>query len=830
MTGFMQDMRCAARNLWRAPGFAAAAVLTLAIGIGGTTAMFSLLDRAVLRPLPVSEPGRLVFLYWNGPWMNGSNTGWAKWSYPWYEDLRDRSEIFEELFCRYSTEVNFGYGGEARRVKLEMVSGNYFGALGLEASLGRAIARGDDRIPNGHPVAVLGHGFWREHFDSDPGAVGREIRLNGRVFEVIGVAPRGFRGVEFGNPAQVFVPIAMKAALSPGWMAMYDLGNRRNRWVNVMGRLKADVSLDEARAGIEPLFQSLVEYDLAQPELARLGEQGRGRYRQVRIEAYPAAQGLWQGRENAAAALTTLLAMVALLLLIGCANVANILMARGAARSKETAVRMALGAGRFRLAAQLMAESLLPALLAGLAALAVSTWLLAFLGWFLDESVFQHLVSTSPDLRLVFFTLAVSLLTSVLCGLTPALHSARAGVFAALKEQAGSVGGGLRLRKAFAAFQVFLFVVLIVGAGLFLRTLENLRSVDAGFDPEEMLVFGIEPVKSGYTPASANAFLQTLSRRLEALPEVEGSGYSMVRLLRGIYWNSSVTVEGAASDPGNSLNAYINAVSPGWFAALGIPLLEGRAFRGSDGADAPKVAVVNRKFAERVFGEESAVGRKLGYGGKPDIEIVGVVPDFPYRNVRDEISLQTFVPYTQMDGALDAHVLVRGAGSPQRLMTAARRIVRELDPEIPVFDMNTLADELDRSILAERMIATMGGAFGGMAVLLSGVGLYGMLALSMARRRREIGLRIALGCRPRDIALLALKELAALFALGALAAVPVSVALARSIESRLYGVSAFDLRSTLGALVLLLATAAAASFLPALRAARMQPMDALRSE
>ena len=475
MTGFMQDMRCAARNLLRAPAFAAAAVVTLAIGIGGTTAMFSLLDRAVLRPLPVSAPDRLVFLYWNGPWMNGANTGWAKWSYPWYEDLRDRSEIFEELFCRYSTEASFGYGGEARRVKLEMVSGNYFDALGLEASLGRAIAREDDRIPNGHPVAVLGHGFWREHFDSDPGAVGREIRLNGRVFEVIGIAPRDFRGVEFGNPAQVFAPMAMKAALSPGWMAMYDLGNRRNRWVNVMGRLKAGVSLDEARAAIEPLFRSLVEYDLAQPELARLGEPGRGRYRRVRIEVRPAAQGLWQGRENAAAALTTLLAMVALLLLIGCANVANILMARGAARSKETAVRMALGAGRFRLAAQLMAESLLPALLAGLSALAVSTWLLAFLGWFLDESVFQHLVSTSPDLRIVFFTLAVSLLTAVLCGLTPALQSARAGVFAALKEQSGTVGGGLRLRKAFVAFQVFLSVVLIVGAGLFLRTLYPLQ-------------------------------------------------------------------------------------------------------------------------------------------------------------------------------------------------------------------------------------------------------------------------------------------------------------------------------------------------------------------
>ncbi len=831
MTGFIQDMRCAARSLWRAPLFTLATVLILAVGIGGTTAMFSVLDQAVLRPLPATEPDRLVFLYWDGVWMNGSTTGWAKWSYPWYEDLRDRNEVFEELFCRYAVSANFGYVGEARRVNLEMVSGNYFGALGLEAALGRAIAPEDDRIPSGHPVAVLGHAFWREHFDADPEVIGNEIRLNGRVFEVIGIAPRDFRGVEFGNPADVFVPMAMKPALSPGWMAMYGIEERRARWVNVMGRLNPGVSRGQAQAGIEPLFRALIEYDLEQPDLAGLGEYGRGRYRQARLDVRPGAQGVWRGREEAKPALTTLLGMVALLLLIGCANTANILMAKGAVRGREIAVRAAVGAGRLRIVRQLMAESLLLALLAGLSALAVSTWTIGFLIWFLDDSEFQNLIVAAPEYRVVLFTLAVAALTAVLFGLAPALQSARVGVAAALKEQGGSIAGdNLGLRKIFVAFQVFLSVVLIVGAGLFARTLDNLRSVDLGFETEDTLVFGLELVKNGYSAESAGVFLQTLSRRLAALPAVTGSGYSMVRPLSSSSWTYSINAEGYASEPGENVSAHYNAVSPGWFETLGVALLEGRAFRDSDGAAAPRVGVVNRKFAEYFFAGESAVGRKFSSGGNPDIEIVGVVPDFYYRDVSGEIPRQTFVPYAQMPSALDAHVHVRGGAAPQRLMTAARQIVRELDPQIPVFDMNTLADELDRSLIAERMIAVMGGAFGGLAVLLSGVGLYGVLAFSMARRRREIGLRIALGARPGDIAGLAVKELAVLFALGCLAAVPVSIALAASIETQLYGVSAFDLRTILGALALLLAVAAAAAFLPVFRAARMQPMDALRFE
>ncbi len=831
MNGILKDFQYAARTLLRSPGFTLATVLTLAIGIGGTTAMFSALDQATLRPLPVKDPERLVYLQWNGPWMNGSNTGFAKWSYPWYEDLRDESEIFEELFCKYMSSANFGHAGESRRIRVSLVSGNYFGGLGINASGGRAITPDDDKIPGGHPLAVLGHSFWAEQFNSDPAVIGQSIQLNGRAFEVIGVGPKGFRGVEFGDVAQVFVPVAMKAALSPGWMAMYDLEKRRNRWVQVVGRLKPGISIAAADVALEPLFRSLVEYDLEQPELTAAGEYGRERYRSAQLDVHPGAQGVWPGRDASKTALTTLMSMVGLLLLIGCANVANLLMARGAVRGKELAIRVAIGAGRLRVIRQLMAESLLLAIAGGALGLAVSAWTMSFIVWVVGDSNFQNVISTAPDPRVMTFTLAISLLTAVIFGLMPAIHSVRLGIASSLREQAGSLAGGLALRKAFVAFQVFLSVLLLVGAGMFMRTLDNLRAIDTGIKTEETLVFGLEPIKNGYNRESADALLETLRRRLASLPGVENASYAMVRVLAGNAWNSSVEVEGYKKGEGENMNVYHNAVASGYFDTLGAAILEGRDFRESDGATAPQVGIVNQKFAEAFFKGESPIGRKFTLGGgDPVVEIVGVVPDLPYEGVREEVPRQAYVPFAQMNGALEAHLHIRGSIPPEELVIPARQIVRELDANIPVFDLNVLEDDLNRTLTLKRLIANLGGAFGVVAALLSGVGLYGILAFSMARRRREIGLRIALGAQRTDIAGLALKELVVLFGVGVVAAIPVSVALGRVIEAQLYGVSAFDPLTIAGAVAGLVVVSAAASFLPAWNAARTEPMTALRFE
>jgi predicted permease len=832
MIGLLRDFRYAVRALRQAPGFAFSAVLTLALGIGATAAMFSLLDQVTMRPLPVSEPDRLTLLRWSGQWL-GSNTGYAAWSYPWYEDLRDgSSEVFEDFFCRYEMPVSFGHSGETARITAEVVSGNYFDALGLEAIVGRTITPDDDRIPGGHPVAVLSHEFWRDQFASDPGVRGETIQLNGRTFEVIGVSPDGFRGLEFDTPAHVFVPVAMKMELSPGWLAGYNIESRRDRWVNVFGRRKAGISLEQASAAMEPLFRSLVEHDLEQSDLSDRSEYSRERYRQARLEVLPGSMGAHSGRDEALVPMWTLMGMVGLLLLIGCANVASLLMARGAARTREVAVRLAVGASRGRVVQQLMVENLLLAAAGGLAALFVCQWTIVLLVWTIPDPHIAELISTDLDPRVLAFAASVSVLTVLLFGLTPALHSVRVRLVSTLKDQAGAIAsGGLRLRKTLVAVQVFLSLVLLIGAGLLVRTLENLREAPPGFNTSETIVFGLDPLRNGYSLEGSRALLRTLRERLGAAPGVEEVGYSLVRLLAGNVWTSSATVEGYEPGTGENMGQHRNWVSPGYFSALGIPILEGRDFRESDAGGAPKVAIVNRKFAEDYFGSGPAVGKHVGFGsGNPDVEIVGVIPDVRYNQMRDELPRQVFGPYDQMDEAVDAHMLVRTSGDPLQLAGTIRQAVGEVDASLPVYDMRPMSVQLESSLILERILAFLAGGFGILATLLSAIGLYGVLAYSMTRRTREIGLRIAMGAQHADIAWLALREVFGLFVVGAALAVPAALVLTRVMQSQLYGVAPHDPQNVLQAIAVLTAVAALAGLLPAWRASRTDPINALRFE
>ncbi|MCB9383336.1 MAG: ABC transporter permease [Bryobacterales bacterium] len=586
MHSWISEIRHAARSLAKAPAFTLTAALTLALGIGATTAIFSLVDQVTLRKLPTPEADRLVLLRWQGSWCC-SNNGDAAWSYPWYEDLRDKNEVFEELIGRYSMTASFGFAGESDRVQLELVTGNYFRTLGLRPQLGRLIGVDDDVTPDGHPVAVLGHALWRDRFNFDPQIVGKQIRVNNRAFDIIGVAPESWRGMRFDTPAELFVPAAMKKALSPGWMGGYDLEARRNRWMQVFGKLKPGVTREQAEVAIAPLFAALIEYDLETPEMTS-SEYAREQFRKAKLTLEPGAQGVSNMRRAARVPLWTLMGMVGLLLLIGCANVANLMLARAAGRRKEIAVRLALGAGRKQILGQLMTESLLLAALGGALALIVAVWATSFIVRAIPDPAVAAQISTTPDYRILAFTAGLTLFTAVLFGLAPALQSFKVGVVSTLKDQAGAIAGGhAGLRKALVSAQVFLSLVLLIGAGLFWKTLHNLRDADPGFNTVSNLAFAVEPQTSGYDVEGSRTLLSNLQRRLGGLPGVEGAAYSMVRLLSGNEWDHGVDVKGYEEKPGEDVNVHFNAVSPGFFSTLEVPVREGREFRDSDVKGAP---------------------------------------------------------------------------------------------------------------------------------------------------------------------------------------------------------------------------------------------------
>jgi predicted permease len=516
--------------------------------------------------------------------------------------------------------------------------------------------------------------------------------------------------------------------------------------------------------------------------------------------------------------------------LIGCANVANLMLARAAGRRKEVAVRLALGAGRGQIVKQLMTESLLLAAAGGALAIVLAIWTTSFIVGIIPDPAVASQISTRPDYRILAFAAAVTLLTALLFGLTPALQSFRVGVVSTLKDQAGAIAGGhAALRKSLVSAQVFLSLVLLVGAGLFWNTLRNLRDADPGFETETNLVFAVEPPTSGYDLPQSRAFLDSLRARLAALPGVRDAGFSLVRLLSGNEWDHSVDVAGYEEKPGENVNVHFNAISPGFFSTLDVPIHDGREFRESDVKGAPPVLIVNQGFVRYFFGDEPAIGRMVGFWDE-QWQIVGVIPDIRYEEMRDEIPRQVFAPYAQVDATLEANVLVRAAADPMQLAGMVRQAVRELDANIPIYDMRTMDVQLESTLTLESAIATFGMAFGVVAALLSGIGLYGVLAFSMERRTREIGLRMALGASRTDIAGLAMREVTRLFAAGALLALPASYALGRLVEAQLHGVAPHDPVNMLVATAGLAAIAAAAGFVPARRAAKTEPMRALRFE
>jgi len=852
----------------RSPMFTAVALLSIALGIGANTAIFTLVDEVLLRVLPVKNPEQLV-LFTGARNHYGSNSGGNMLSYPMYEDFRDNfvegaaklprisqavpnpaatPKVFSGVFARRPIPMNVGMpdgGGQTERVSGELVSGTYFQVLGVGAAFGRVITPEDDKTRGDGFVAVLSYDYWRTRFGADPSIVGRRLTINNYPFTVIGVSAAGFDGVDIGQVASVRVPVMLKAQMTPNWD---DVDNRRSRWVNVFGRLQPGVTREQALAAAQPFFHGLLEQEVQMPAFSNTSAYTREQFLKGQMSLLPAAQGRAPIRQQLETPLKMLFYIVGGVLLIACANVASLLIARAASRQKEIAVRLALGASRGRIVGQLLVESVLLAAAGGLVGLGVASWTTRFLIGYLPTVGTPHVITGSIDNRVLAFNFALSLITGVLFGLVPALRSTRPSLAPTLKDQAGAVhggSGGVRLRKALVIAQVTISVLLLVGAGLFIRSLRNLRTLDLGLKTDSLIAFNVGTALNGYTPVRSKQFFRQLLDRVTALPGVTSMTYAQIGILEGNEWDSSMSVEGYEPKPGENMNPFCNAVSPGYFKTMQIPLVAGRDFDDRDAryVDAKpdpnvlpafKVAIVNESYAKKYFGDRSPIGRHIGFGTNPGtktpIEIIGVVKDAKYMNVRDEIPRTVYFAFMEDDFAGGAVMYVRTSSRPDAAFGAIREVLRQLDPNVPMVRARTMEAQLDQSLLNDRLVATLSAAFGALATLLAVIGLYGVMAYTVSRRTREIGVRMALGAVQGDVIWLVMREVLLLVGTGVVLGLVGAWSLGRLVASQLYGITANDPISIAAAATLLAVVALVAGYVPAWRATRVNPVLALRYE
>ena len=834
MTSLVPDLRFSVRSIRRSPLLASVAILSLALGIGANTAIFTLMDQIMLRRLPVKSPDRLVMLHQKGP-HNGSNMGTRMHSYPIYQDFQQKAAPFSEVLCRRLVPGSVAVDKVTERVDAELVSGNFFTMLGVKPAVGRLFnSREDDQIYSGHPVAVLSYDYWVERFGRDPRVVGKKIRVNDYPMTIVGVSEEGFAGLDPARSPRIRVPVLMKPVMMPEWH-WFGVADRRTRWVQVFARLKPGYTAESARAPLQVLFRQVREYEATLPQAAKWSNWARNQFLQGTIEVEQAATGYSDVRNSFSTALVVLMAMVGLVLLIACANVANLLIARAFARQKEIAVRLALGASRYQLARQLLMESLLLSLAGGVAGVALAIVMTRGLLSLAPTGGTPLLIRSTPDLRILLFTLGLTLATGLIFGMAPALRASRPDLWTTLKDTVGSVagaGGSVLLRKGLVTAQVALSFLLLFGSGLFVQSLENLKATDTGFrDPDNLITFELAPALNGYdAPRTVHLYEQLLDR-LRATPGVRAAAHATVAVLAGDEWDSTTQVEGHQARDGEDMQAFMNSLSPGYFETMGVPVLEGRDFRRGDIREDAKAAIVNERFARHFFGGGSAVGRHIGRGMGPgaklDIEIVGVVANSLYEGPREGVRRQVFMPNW---GKMSASFYVRASLGSSAAYAAVRREVKALDASMPVYGLKTLAGQLDETLLTERLIALLSALFGLLATLLATVGLYGVIAFVVARRTRELGLRMALGAMRLSVIWMVLREVMALIAIGLGVGIPAAILLGRFVAAQLYGVRASDPATAVASAVLLIVVAGAAGFIPTLRASRIEPIAALRYE
>lgn len=833
MPAFFTDLRHSLRMLQKSPLFATIAIASLALGLGANTAIFSMLDQVLLRPLPVKNPNELVLVSSPGPsrgMFSGDNTD-RLFSRPLYIDLRDRSQVFSGLAARFPNAANFVYQGQGESVVAEVVSGNFFDVLGVTPYRGRLLTAADDVMKGGHPVVVLGYGFWQRRFGGDNNAIGKTVRINNSLMTIIGVTPREFFGVNVGRNPQIYVPLAMKSEITPTW-DRYD--DRVAHFLHIIGRLKPGTTIQQAMPSLQVIYKPMLEADFA-AMTGDIPSKFRDRFLAKSLVLDSAYNGVPTFRESTSTPLYVLMAMVGLVLLIACANVANLLVARGLSRQKEVAIRLALGASRKDVIRQLLAESMVLALFGACAGLLISAWVSSMLVQAIPGDGGTTSLNSSLDPRTIAFTFALALITAIGFGLLPAIQATRPNVYPTLKDQGGSVIGGfgqIRSRQALVVAQVALSLLLLVGAGLFTRSLMNLRKLDPGFKTSNMVTFAFDASRNGYTPERIRDTYQRIEEHLNSTPGVQSAALNDIMLISGDTNMSGIHVEGYVSKPEDDMHPHFSNVSPGYFATVGIPLLLGRDFTAADRAGAHKVAIVNETFARNFFRGESPVGRRFGLANEPAnaIEIVGVAKDAKYDSLRGTQTQYIYTPYMQDKTPGYMTVDVRTAIAPETVMPSLRREIAKVDSNLAIFDLETMETRVNESLFAERMIATLCASFGALATILASIGLYGVMAFSVARRTREIGIRMALGAGRGRVLGMVLREVSWMCLIGVGVGVPLSIALSRYIVSQLYGVSGTDTLTLVLSAVVMMLVSLAAGFLPARKAATIDPTIALRYE
>ena len=833
MSTTSSDVRLAVRSLGRSPLFATVAILSLALGIGANTAIFTLIDQIVLRKLPVAHPEQLVMLYQQGA-HNGSNMGTRMHSYPMYQDFQQRAQPLADVLCRRLVPASVSVDNQTERLEAEIVSGNYFTMLGVKPAIGRVFnSQEDDQVYQGHPVVVLSYTYWNNRFSRDPGVVGRKILVNDYPMTIIGVSAAGFAGLDPARSPQIRVPIQMKEAMLPEWPWLY-VDNRRARWVQMFARLKNGYTVESAAAPLQGLFTQIRTHEMTLPAAKDWSAYSRDQFMKGRMRVESAATGFSGIRNDFSTALIVLMCMVGLVLLIACANVANLLIARAFMRQKEIAVRLSLGASRGRLVRQLLVESLVLSTAGGVVGLGLAFVLTRGLLRLVPSDGQPLMINAYPDSRILIFTVALTFLTGIVFGLLPALRASRPDPWTTLKDTVGSIAGtagSLFLRKGLVTAQVALSFLLLFGAGLFVKSLQNLRTTETGIELDNLVTFQLSPALSGYTNERATQFYTRLLERLRSAPGVKSAGMAGVSILSGSEWDSSMSVEGHQAKDGEDMQAFMNSLSPQYFETMKIPLLEGRDFRQMDIRENSKVAIVNRKFAEHFFKGASALGKHVGFGVGPraklDIEIIGVVADSLYEGPREGVRRQVFVPNW---GRNSTTFYVRTLTSSAASYHVVRNEVKQLDATMPVYELKTLEAQLDETLLSDHLIALLSAGFGLLATTLASIGLYGVMAFVVVRRKKELGIRLALGAQPGSVIWLVMREVLLLLGIGLAIGIPAAIAAGRYISAQLYGIQPNDPFIAVSTTVLLAVVSAAAGLIPARRASRIDPILALRTE
>ncbi len=849
MDNFWQDVRYGMRMLAKAPGFTLVAVLTLALGIGANTAIFSVLDSVLLRSLPVPHPEQLVVL--TNPDEHGAHFGSqsgerSMLAYSEFEYLRDHNQVFSHMFAADSSlpdadaTISWSPTGATpakETVSVRLVSGDYFDTLGIKAAAGRTFTSEVDHARGAAPVAVVSYAFWKKRFGLNPAVLGQTIQIHSTSFEIVGVASPGFFGETVGESPDIWVPMMMQASIYPGKDFLTASPGLVNQymWLQVMGRLKPEISLAQAKAAVNVDFKNMLESNVG----TLAGEERRSALDQ-RLNPQPGGRGASTLSEDFGQPLKLLMVLVGLVLLIACANVANLLLARGAARQKEFGMRLAMGAGRWRLIRQLLTETLLLALLGGTAGIILAQWGDALLLRMVSDSGSSNIqLSLQPDARMLAFTLGLTLLTAILFGLIPSLHVTRMNMSPILKSTAmGGLGesGSRRLPvgKLLVVTQVAVSLILLIAAGLSVRSLSELSKVNLGYRRENLLLFRVDAAAGGFkTPASIHLYQQLLER-IAAIPGLSSVTVSHNGLFSHSESGDPVSVEGYTAKQGEEMNSRFDHIGPKYFSTLGIPVLIGREIEGQDSTGTIRAAVVNQTFVRRFFSGANPIGKHIRDtypGNVQEMEVVGVVADAKYNDLREKARPRVYVPlFNPIWDQTAAVYEVRTFADPAGISAAIRQAVKETSGSLPPVEINTMSGLVDESLQTDRFIERLSAAFGVLALVLASIGLYGIMAYTVARRTRDIGIRLALGAEPGNILRQVLRETLTLVLLGFIIGVPIAIGGTHFVRSMLFGLGVADPFAIAFAVLTLACVAAIAGFVPARRASRVDPMIALRYE